>query len=405
MFKVLQPTAISTGVKGITLATAIRWFGWAFVDPLFPVFLFMFSESFVQTGLLASVYSIVFLVSVPLVSFIADHIRAKYVILAGLAIYPFIALAYYFAGVYGVAAFVAIGRALNGISYALDATGRATYVRRHTKREAVGSAFGFFQIYTQVWRIVAMLLAIIAIKYLEIHELFLLVIPTTLVAMFIVWRVEDSECDYQHKPDWVACIHSSTYMRFIQEVMIWKNSLKRLAFTSFMFNALGAAIILFVPIFLYADGTSLDKIIIFSVISSIPLLFGYHSGKVADTYGMKLLAPTALAMAFLVGSLAFVSVYEYYLLIVFLFNTLLSLGLIIIDAEMTRCGDNRKYGSLSGAILEVAELASVISPVVVGIAITYLGQSNTLLGLAGLMTIAAFLGISGMERKYDTNVS
>jgi len=384
-------------VHNITVATAIRWFGWAVVDPVLPIFIFMFSESFVQTGLLASIYSVVFLLSVPIVSFISDHIRAKYVILAGLAIYPLIALSYYFAGVYGMASLIAVARALNGVSYALDATGRATYVRRHTDKQKVGTAFGFFQIFTQVWRIFAMLLAIIAIAYFEIHELFLLVIPTTLIAMAIVWRVQDSPCDYQHTSNWMSCIQGSTYMRFIQEVLIWKHSLKRLAFTSFVINGLMAAVMLFVPIFLYTDGVSLDRIIIFSIISSVPLLFGYHSGKVADRYGMRLLPFVVLGLALLVGSLAFVSAYEWYLVIVFAFNTLASLGIIIIDAEMTRCGDDRKYGSLSGAILEVAELAAVVSPVAVGLSITLMGQGNTLLALAGVTALAAALGIKGFR--------
>ncbi|MBX2866546.1 MFS transporter [Candidatus Kaiserbacteria bacterium] len=405
MLKILQPSSVSTGVQGVTIATAIRWFGWAFVDPLIPVFLFMFSESFLQTGLLASIYSVVFLISVPIVSFISDHIRAKYVILAGLAIYPLIALSYYFAGVYGMAAFIAIARALNGISYALDATGRATYVRRHTDKQQVGTAFGFFQIFTEGWRTLAMLLSIVVIKYVEIHELFLFIIPTTLIAMFIVSRIEDSPCDYQHKADWASCIHGSTYMRFIQEVMIWKNALKKLALVSFVFNALTAAIALFVPIFLYADGVSLERIIIFSIIANIPFLFGYHAGKIADTYGTRLLSPLSFVLALLMGALAFVHTYEWYLVVVFIFNMCISLGLIIIDAEMTRCGDDRKYGALSGAILEVAELASVISPIAVGFSITMIGQGNTLLGLGVVMVIVALLGVRGLTCKQPTIVS
>ena len=388
---------IHSGVKAITRATAVRWFGWAIVDPLVPVFLFLFSGSFAETGIIVSIYSIVFLVSIPLVSFISDHIRAKYVILAGLAIYPFIALSYYFAGLYGIAAGIAIARALNGVSYALDATGRTTYMRRHTIRERVGEAFGFFQIWTEFWRIGAMLLSLIAVQYFEIYQLFLVIIPTTLIAMFIVARVPDDACDYQHKADWMSCVRASTYLRFVQEVVIWKSALKRLAGMAFVLNAVRAAISVFVPIILYTEGVSLEKIIIFAIISSIPLLFGYHAGKIADRYGIRLLPIVMSLLAISLAGLAFIEVYEHYLLFIFVFNSLMSVALIVIDSEMTRRGDNRRYGTLSGAILEVGEFASVVSPVVVGAAITAFGAHSALLGLAGITLVSALTGVRGMR--------
>lgn len=392
MFQALRFPSIDDGVRKITFATAIRWAGWALVDPLIPVFLFMFSESYLQTGLLASVYSVVFLLSIPIVSFITDHVRAKYVILAGLMIYPFIGLAYYFAGVYGAAALVALARGLNGISYALDATGRATYIRRHTPREEVGSAFGFFLIVTKFWRTAVMLLGIIAIKYFAIHELFLLIVPTSLIAFWIVSRVSPDECDYHKKPDWIACIQPRTYLRFIGEVVIWSASLKRLALSSFMLGFLASVVLLFAPIILYTEGVSLEKIIIFSVITSIPYFFSYYSGRVADRYGAQALPAVFFALALLVGSLAFFREYEHFLFIIFIFNVVVTLGQLIVDSEMTRYGDNRKYGTLSGAILEVGELSAVVGPIVAGFTIGAFGAPSTLLTLATVTVLVAAIG-------------
>jgi MFS family permease len=136
------PQKIDQGIRIITWATGVRWFGWGLFETLFPVFLFSFSGSFAETGFFKSIYYIFFLLAAPIAGLLADRIRATHVIILALCVYPFIGLSYFLAGFFGVSIFIVIARALNGAAYAFDVIGRHTYVRRHVAPEHVGRTFG-----------------------------------------------------------------------------------------------------------------------------------------------------------------------------------------------------------------------------------------------------------------------
>ena len=76
---------IPTGIRVITLARSVRWFGWGMCETLIPVLLFAFSNSYVEAGLFRAVYDIVFLLALPFVSFYADRVPAKFLLLTALA--------------------------------------------------------------------------------------------------------------------------------------------------------------------------------------------------------------------------------------------------------------------------------------------------------------------------------
>ena len=51
---------IPKGDKLVILATSIRWFGWGLFEALLPIFLFQFANTYAETGLLSSIYNILF---------------------------------------------------------------------------------------------------------------------------------------------------------------------------------------------------------------------------------------------------------------------------------------------------------------------------------------------------------
>ncbi|PIN74537.1 hypothetical protein COV18_06565 [Candidatus Woesearchaeota archaeon CG10_big_fil_rev_8_21_14_0_10_37_12] len=126
--------SIPKDIRLLSWATAIRWIGWGVFEAFIPVFLFAFANSYAETGLLSSIYNVVFLFMLPFVGLLADRVAAKSIILIGLIIYPFIGLSYFLAGATGIVLFVVIARALNGVSYAFYGIGSATYIMCHSPK-------------------------------------------------------------------------------------------------------------------------------------------------------------------------------------------------------------------------------------------------------------------------------
>jgi len=108
-----------------------------------PIFLLSFANDFFGTGLLLSIYDVVFLISIPVVAYLATYFSGKKLILWGLALYPLIGLFYFLGGVWGALAFVILARAINGVTYSLDRIGKMTYIRQHAVHWLSGHAFKF----------------------------------------------------------------------------------------------------------------------------------------------------------------------------------------------------------------------------------------------------------------------
>src|SRR3989339_548858 len=133
---------IPKGIRLLILATSIRWIGWGLGEAFIPLFLFIFSANFLETGLLTSVFNIVFFLSIPLAGYLADNIKIKYMIIAGLMIYVLIGLGYFLAGITGAIIFVIIARGLNGLAFSLDQVGRETYIIKNSPKNKISSIIG-----------------------------------------------------------------------------------------------------------------------------------------------------------------------------------------------------------------------------------------------------------------------
>jgi len=376
--------SVPKGVRIITWATAIRWIGWGFVEYLIPVFLFSFVGSYTETGLLGSIYSIVWLLVIPLIGYIANKISAKHIILMGLLIYPLISISYYLAGALGMVIFIVIARALNGLSFALDETGRDTYIRRHTENKKIATAFGFFETVTSFWWILAVLAGLVLITIFEIHELFLAIIPFTIIAFFMILRMPKDVAD---KKDihWKKYFSWKSYSRLIKEIALWGNNLKRLAITDFLSTFIFTVIEFFLPIFIFvqSDG-NFQRVIILMLIYSIPGLFGSPLGMFADKLGKTTIPYAFAGIGILLIVLAMTSSFAIQLLAVFIISLLGLLFGLSMSSETTKATDEDHYGSLSSSLSEIGGVSAVIAPIVLGFTIDSAGISYTLIGLGVL---------------------
>ncbi|MEJ2267744.1 MAG: MFS transporter [Nanoarchaeota archaeon] len=139
----LKKEEVPKGIKKLTLSTSIRWFGWGLGEAFIPVFLLLFSVNFLEAGIFASIYHVLFFISIPLVGYLADNIKTKTMILAGLVIYVFIGMGYFLAGMTGAIIFIALSRGLNGISYSLDQIGRESYFMKNSSKKEISQIFGY----------------------------------------------------------------------------------------------------------------------------------------------------------------------------------------------------------------------------------------------------------------------
>jgi MFS family permease len=158
---------VPKGIKLVTWATSLRWFGWGFVETLVPIFLFSFNHNYADTGILRSIYGIVFILILPFVAWLANRVSSKYLLIAALLMYPFISLSYFFAGGFGLVALIVLARALNGAAYALDSVGRDTYIRSHTNDTNIARSFGYFDTLTNFWWLIAVAISIVLVKWIR----------------------------------------------------------------------------------------------------------------------------------------------------------------------------------------------------------------------------------------------
>ena len=382
---------VHRGLTIITWATAVRWMAWGLVDGLLAIFLFSFADSYAGSGVLSGIYSIVFILVVPIVGALANHVRAKNLILSGLIIYPFIGLSYYLAGLWGMVIFVIIARALNGISYALDNVGRTTYLRKHHNREVVGSAFGYMITLANFWWIAALLAGMVVVRYMEIHEMFLFIIPTSLIALWMVTYVPKDLKDNKGDDNWGRFLTWKTYKNFLQELVLWSNSLKKIAVLSFFLGIATSAVSFLMPILLFQGSGSMQQVILFVFISSVPMLFSSAFGWLADRAKPSHLTLSFILLAILLILLGLTTVFSLQLLLVFLFMAVSIFISLFIDVEMTRRGDARRYGTLASAVLEVGEFSSMLGPILVGYLIDLYNASFAFVLMAIVIILVATL--------------
>jgi MFS family permease len=372
---------ISFGVRVLTWATSIRWIGWGFAESLIPVFLFHFAKTYASTGLLRGVYDIAFILIMPILGVLADRMRATTLILIGLSLYLVVGSGYLLAGLTGFAIWIVIARFVNGVGYALDSIGRQTYFQRHTPKEKLATVFGYFDTFANFWWCVAGLAGIFLVKFLPIHWLLFLIVPTVIVAIAVIWK-------WARPTDSIPVVRKSQRARIqdiAREVTTWNWKLRSFVGFGFFLSFASAIIAFFLPIQMFIEGAGYAPIIIMGIILTIPTMFGWFLGKTFDTYGPRLFAYGLVLFALLTAVLGFAHAYWIQITIAFgigVIQELISIGKVEL---MTSLADPEHVGRVDGISSSISDMGSLVGPLIAGIMIDAWGNQIMYVSLALLL--------------------
>ncbi|MEK6910537.1 MAG: MFS transporter [Nanoarchaeota archaeon] len=357
------------GVRLLRIGTAIRWFGWGLGEALIPLFLLKFTNSFFETGLLSSVYNIMFLLFLPIAGYLADNYRIKKIILSAMILYIFVGLGYFLAGLTSMVIFLILARALNGLSYSLDQTSRETYIIKHVKDSQESRVFGHFDLITNFWWVSAVLIGMFLVKYVEVHWLFLMIAPTSFLALLIFSNIKEKE-----KYKKIKFSIKNAYKETFEDIKNFTPGLKVLAVLAFGFGIISSAIFFFAPILSYTRGGSITQSIIIVLVYTLPYLLGDFTGKIADKYKEKLYLFGLIAIIFLVSILAYTREYYVILLAVFFTSLIFECFYLVNKGILARIADKTHLGEVDGSLNGFSTIGAILGPILFGIMIDKIGN-------------------------------
>lgn len=385
---------IPKGVNLLTKATAIRYFGWGLGEAFIPIFILMFSDTFLKAGILASIYDLVFFLSLPIAAYLADNVKAKRIILTGYIMYIFIGLGYFLAGLTSSILFLILARGLNGLSYSLDQTARETYIMRHVPKSKESRVFGHFDFLTSLWWMVAVVIGILSIKYVPIYWLLLFITPTTIISFLIVSRLKEKPINKRNN----ISILKNAYLKMVKEVKSFDNGLKTLSVLYLGLGVVASIIYFFTPVIAYSKGESMVQAVTIVLAYTLPYLFGDYLGKIADKYKEKIYLLGIFSLMLILGSLIYISNYFLILITVFIASTIFELMYLTNYHIMARIASRIHLGEVDGSLNLIGSLGAVIGPILFGFLVDNINLTNAYLIIIGI-TLLLF-GFIYAKRKY-----
>lgn len=388
---------IPRGVRVITRATAIRWFGWGFAETLIPIFIFSFVHTYATTGLIGSVYDFMFILALPIVGLAADIFPATALIALGLALYVLVGLGYFLAGALGLIIFIVIARLVNGITFALDYVGRETYFRKHVEKNKLASVFGYFDTVTGLWWIIAALIGIVLIRYFSISLLLFMIAPCSIIALIVVMHFRKTNPEKVYTLPKLSLKNS--YGAAIKEVQGWSLTMKGLAVFNFFIALAGTVTAFFLPIEAYVQGASLARVMLIGILFAVPPLFGWFLGKWFDIKGTTIFFYGLVLFAVLLTSIALINTYAWKLAAAFGIGIVLELLALGSGELVTVYTLPEHFGRVGGIMGSITDLGGLVGPLAIGILIDVKGASPAFvcLGITVAILATTFLVITSFS--------
>ncbi len=386
---------VPRGIKVLTTSTSIRWFGWGLGEAFLPIFLLLFSTNFIETGFLASIYNIFFFLSLPIAAYFADKHQIKKMILISMGIYVFIGMGYFLAGLTGMVVFIIISRGLNGISYSLDETARDSYFIRNSQKNKISRIFGRFDFIGNFWWTIAVLIGFFLVQFfdIEIYKLLFFIAPTSIISFFVVLKLKDEKKKKSQK----KFSFKGAYLKIFKEIKNFNKGLKLIAFLALIFGIIDSIIYFFIPISAYLNGNSIVSAALLALISSLPLMFGKHLGKIADKHREKLYIIGTLLLILILISLAFFKNYFFLMAIIFLSTTIFELIYLVNKGMISRIGNKTHIGEIDGSLNGIASIGAIIGPILFGLFTDILNISKSYLIISAIAIFSFFILIKGKK--------
>ncbi len=377
-------------VRLIAWIRALRWFGWGFGESLIPVFIFLFANTFAEAGLLRSVYEIVSLVALPIIGMWADKVSAKRLILLALLLYPLVGLNYLLAGVSGVAIFIVLARAINGVTWELENIGVETYYRRTATSHNISTSFGYIDTWSYFAWIVAALIGMVLVKFVPVHYLLFAIVPTSILCYVIALHIPKDKIHAEPAEPKTSFIRS--YASAVGEWRTWDRQLWLLSVLIFFCGIISALMWFFIPIDAYLEGTNLSLVVLLTIMGAVPSLFGYYLGRIADKWNKySLIGVGLICVALVMLALAIFPQYGFKLIASLILGGVLELFSILRGTLVTLLGPSETYGRRGSAVESIAILGDLVAPLLLGISLDVLGFSYVAYIVAA---VALVLGIA-----------
>ncbi len=383
-------SSLPSGVRLLSWARTVRYIGWGFGESLIPVLIMSLAGSYAAAGLIRASYDVTLLLALPVLGLLAERHSAKWLVAAGLFLYPFVGFSYFLAGAAGLVVFVVIARAANGIAWGLDSTGIDTYFRRTAPGASIASSFGFLDMLSELGWIFSAVAGIWLVRYFSVPELLLLVAPAALLALPFVFKARTDHPSREQSRKPLPLRHA--YRAALEEWEGWGGELRLLALLLFFTETVAILIGFFIPIDIYEKSGDLALVIIFTVVTAVPSLFGYLLGRYADRREKSRLAAGACAtMALILFAIALPVPYLFVVLAGLLLGILIELLSILQRSIATRLSSAGHWGRLDSVFAIITGISDLAAPPILGIALDLLGFP----ALAGILAaIALFLALT-----------
>ncbi len=397
----LQKRSIPSDVNTVIWGTTIRWMGWGVVEALIPIFLLSFANSYAETGLLRSVYDIAFILAVPFVGLLIDKISARTVLIIGVLFYPFIGFAYFWAGATGAVIFVVIARLLNGVGYAFDSVGRSTYIRRHSASESIGRIFGYFDAVTSIFWIVCVVASIFLVNYFAIHSLFLVILPTSIICLFMFLTLNRDPGYVGAKAGIKNVFNDGVFYSLWNEIKSWSPGVRLISLATFFMGFVSVVAGFVIPLDAYTNGASITWVILIGAATALPSVCSAYVGALADRNRSKAVMCGMSALVFCLVCLIFIKGVIASVVLAFGLSLALNLVSFAFDGITTTIVTKEHLGRVSGLLSVSWCLGEIVAPIIIGVMLDISGTSTTFSVLT-VITLAMF-SILFVEKKYLKN--
>jgi MFS family permease len=362
---------IPAGVRVVSWATAIRWFGWGFIETLIPVFVFSFSHSYISTALFSSAFYLFYLLTLPVAGVLSDRISARTLIIISLLLYMVVGTSYFLAGVTGLAIGIIIARIFNGVAFGIDSVARSTFFRRSAPKEHISRVFGHFSALANFFWLIAVVASIFIIKYVPIHYLFLAIPATSLCAIALIHYKLPHDRPYYAKEHKFLDMYKDMW----KELNVWRANMWLLAFLNFAIGVIGVVTWFFIPLYVYAQSDNPQHVIFITAIMTVPMLLGNYTGAFIDKVQHRMIFIGLLALIPLLILLPFAS-YAMQLAIAFCISGILELLNLAQVNIMTRVVDPVKYGRVEGILQVLGNCGDILGAIALSLFIAAAGQDR-----------------------------
>lgn len=321
---------------------------------------------------------------------------------------------FFLSGIFSSPILLLIGVAINGFGTATLLITYQTFIRKHSKQNTRGLAFGLYFSSMNLAYVVWALLASVLIGHIQMPYLFLFIPIFALISFSIDKKLPDTNDgktkELMSKGLFVRNFFLGVFsFRPIKNVIVrMKDYSTKLYYAlgfEFLFNILNYIGFIFIPIISIKNDLTLSQVAIVFAVMKVPYLIDFFIGNIADKTGKrKFLFFVLLFISFLYMLLGYNEWFRNIITITFAISLGLSLMRPVISAYTSDCAGPEDEWAISGVSEFVSRLWEVIGILLFGAFSALFGvQISFLLVGVGIFMLASIWLINRFHLFRKTN--